>query len=78
MQLQNGDCLTATLLGIIEVIKDASCNYTGNYFGNVKHLVSVIVDIVEMPDQTIYAAMPGLGLKEMQSLGNSYKLLNIF
>ncbi|CAN5661733.1 hypothetical protein BH11BAC3_BH11BAC3_20750 [soil metagenome] len=78
VQLQNGNFLAGTLLGIISVTKDATGNYTGNYFNNMGHLLSVTVDIAEMPDQTIYAAMPGLGLYHIKPQGNSYAFLDVF
>ncbi len=77
LQLQNGDILAATLLGIIKVTQDANGNYTGDFFINSSHLSSVTVDIAEMPDQIIYAAIPGLGLYKMKPEGKSYSLLNI-
>ena len=78
LPLQNGDILVATLLGIIKVTKNASGSYIGNYFKNSRYLTSVTVDIAEMSDQIIYAAIPNIGLYKMKPEGNSYALLNIF
>ena len=78
LPLQNGDILVATLLGIIKVSQGAKGNYEGIYYKNKGYLTSATVDIAEMPDRIIYAAIPDIGLYKMQPERDSYKLLNIF
>ena len=77
LQLQNGNFLVATLLGIIKVAKVANGNYKGIYFINSGYLNSVTTDIAEMPDKMIYATLPGIGLYQLKPAGDSYCLVNI-
>ena len=78
IQLDSGDFLAATLLGIIKVVKEKSGKFKGYYFSNNGFLISGTTDIAEMPDKTIYATLPGLGLYQLLPDGNNYKLLNTF
>ncbi|MEO7048753.1 MAG: two-component regulator propeller domain-containing protein, partial [Ferruginibacter sp.] len=77
-QLANGDLLAATLLGIVKVQKQKSGKYKGYYFSNKPFLMSGTTDIVEMPDKTVYATLPGLGLYQLIPQENNYKLVSTF
>ncbi|MEO6723428.1 MAG: two-component regulator propeller domain-containing protein [Ferruginibacter sp.] len=78
LQLDNGDFLAATLLGLMKIVKEETGNYKGYYFGNNKYLTCVTTDVAEMVDKTIYATMPGIGLCHLEQEANGYKLVDIF
>jgi ligand-binding sensor domain-containing protein len=78
IQLNNGDFLNATALGIIKIVKQKNGTYEGNYFLNNSSLNSVTTDVTEMPDKIIYATLPALGLYQLKPDGMGYSLQNIF
>lgn len=78
IQLQNGDILAATTLGIIKIRKEKNGRYKGHFFGNNRHLISLTTDIAEMPDKILYATLRALGLYQFEQDGNGFKYINTF
>src|SRR5690606_18465363 len=78
IQLEDGNFLVATIIGIIKIVKGKNGAFTGYYFTDNKSLHSVTTDIVEMPGDLIYATLPGFGLFKYQKDGDGYKLLDRF
>lgn len=77
-QLQNGEILAATSLGIIKIRKEKNGHYTGIYFQNNPKLISQTSDIEEMPDMMLFATLRTLGLYQFKQAGNEYSIVNTF
>lgn len=78
IQLQNGDLLAATLLGMVKIRHLHNGNYEGEFFNNKNFLISSATDVLETPDGTVYVTLPSLGLYQLQPDGISYSLSNVF
>ena len=78
IQLNNGDILVATALGLIKIVKQKNDTYEGYYFCDNPFLKSTATDVIEMPGGIIYAALPGNGLYKLTNTSAGYKLSNIF
>ena len=78
IQLEDGDFLVATIIGIIKIIKEKDGSFRGHYFADNNTLISLTTDVVEMPGNIIYATLPGLGLYKYKKDGNGYKMMNRF
>jgi signal transduction histidine kinase/streptogramin lyase len=73
IQLKDGDILAATLMGLVKIKKSPAGNYIGLYLDADPYMQSNVVDVVEMPDQSIYAAVSGIGLYHAKPAGTMYK-----
>jgi signal transduction histidine kinase/ligand-binding sensor domain-containing protein len=77
IQLQNGDILAATVIGIIKITKEKG-QYRGLYFKKNRYLISFSTDITEMPDSSIYITLPGIGLYQLKPHNGDYRLVQLF
>jgi signal transduction histidine kinase/ligand-binding sensor domain-containing protein len=77
-QLDNGDILAATSLGIIKIKKGKNGSYKGYYYLNNPWFNSLATDIEEMPDKTLYATLRTLGLFEFEQSGDEIKYVKKF
>ena len=77
-QLDNGDILAATSLGIIKIKKGKNGSYTGHYYQNYPRLTSQTTDIEEMPDKMLYATLRTLGLYQFEQTGDEVKYIKTF
>ncbi|MCO5948374.1 ligand-binding sensor domain-containing protein [Mucilaginibacter flavidus] len=73
IQLHDGDILAATLLGLVRLHKDGQGNFTARYLDKYPYLQSNIIDVVEMPDKSIYAAISSIGLFHAKPDGEMYR-----
>ncbi|MFN3999950.1 two-component regulator propeller domain-containing protein [Algoriphagus sp.] len=78
LPLDNGDLLVATTIGLIKIVKKSNGKYQGQYFKNTAALNSFTTDVVEMPDHSIFTAIPGGGLYNFQSKNDGYEFTNSY
>jgi ligand-binding sensor domain-containing protein/signal transduction histidine kinase len=72
IQLNNGDLIAATLLGLIKIGRKENGSYEGNYLTDRPFLNATSTDIAEMPDGSIYTTMPGTGMFELKRDATGY------
>ncbi len=77
-QLENGDILAATSIGIILIKKERNDSYKGQYFRNNPQLTSQTSDIEEIPDKMLYATLRTLGLYQFEQIDGEYKFVKSF
>jgi signal transduction histidine kinase/ligand-binding sensor domain-containing protein len=77
-QLDNGDLLAATSLGIIKIKKGKNGSYKGNYYQGNPQFNSSTTDIEVMPDKTLYATLRTLGLFRFEQIGDEIKYVKTF
>jgi|GEM_PF-588756 len=76
IKLKNGEILVASSLGIIKVIQKGDF-FEGYYFKNNPILISNTVDIVELPNSIVYAAIQGVGIYLLKPKEKAYDLIQI-
>lgn len=78
IQLADGDFLAATIEGIVRFGKNEFGEFEGIYFKENPYFRSVTTDVVEMPDKSIFATLPGIGLFYFEANGKAYTLKSKF
>ncbi len=78
IQLQNDDLLSATLVGLVRIVKQKNGSYEGSHFSDDPYTQGATTDVVELPNGTVYSTATNVGLHEFTLQAKGYKVANIF